>query len=80
MRFYTRGVYLNPEAPCSLGRQQQQPFTLHHFAFFLGNELWIHFPSVLADKIRFILDDAFYHAKIAEINIHKEGKITYKHN
>ena len=31
---------------------------------------------MLADKIRFILDDAFYHAKIAEINIHKEGKLT----
>ena len=39
-----------------------------------GNELWFHFPSVLADKIRFVLDDASMHGKIKEIDIHKEGK------
>ena len=30
---------------------------------------------MLADKIRFFLDDAPLHAKIGEINIHKEGII-----
>ena len=41
----------------------------------IGNEVWFHFPSVLADKIRFVLDDATLHAKIKEINIHKEGNL-----
>ena len=40
-----------------------------------GNELWFHFPPVLADKLRFVLNDASMHAKIKEINIHKEGKL-----
>ena len=43
-----------------------------------GNELWFHFPSVLADKIRFVLDDASMHGKIKEIDIHKEGKFYNK--
>ena len=38
-----------------------------------GNEFWYNFPSVLADKIKFVLEDAQYHSKISEINIHKEG-------
>ena len=47
--------------------------------FLAGNDFWFQFPSVLADKIRFVLDDSpSRNAKISEINIHKEGmkKIT----
>ena len=79
MCIYTRGVLESRlQAAWADNNNNLLLYTILHS--FLGNELWIHFPSVLADKIRFILDDAFYHAKIAEINIHKEGKMTYKHN
>ena len=43
-----------------------------------GNEFWYNFPSVMADKIKFVLEDAPYHAKISEINIHKEGREEFR--